>query len=163
ATLEAVRTLAGLALLFAEGLDGQLDGLAPRIVKRFGIAASLPVSMCQPDGVTERIHLPFALVNARLHLRAIALPLADLALILVEGVCVGILEDATYLTIDDTGDELLERFVLLHQGQIRPDLRGAVAQPHRVDIARDDIGVRPAVNDFEINRGVERVGEAILE
>ena len=62
----------------------------------------------QADGVAERVDLPLALVDAGLHLRAVALPLAHLLLVLVEGVGVGVLEDAAGLAVDDPGDQLLQ-------------------------------------------------------
>lgn len=42
-------------------------------------------------------------------------------------------------------------------------LRRTVAQPHRVNVTRDDVGVRPAVFDGKIHRGIERVRKAIAE
>ena len=58
---------------------------------------------------------------------------------------------------------MLEPRILGHERQIRINLRGAVALPHRVNVAGDDICVGPAIDHFEIHRGVERVGKTIAE
>ena len=86
-----------------------------------------------------------------------------LLLVFVKGIGVGIFQDAARMAVDHPGDQLLQGGIFLHQRQIRPDLRRAVAQPHGVDVAGNHVGVGPAIHHLEIHRRVERVREAILE
>src|SRR5581483_1952966 len=57
----------------------------------------------------------------------------------------------------------LEPTVLAGEGKIRPDLGRRVTQPHGVDIASDDEGVRHTVLLLKEDSRVECVGEALLE
>src|SRR5205085_11417277 len=97
--LESIRALAGFALLLAEGLQRAKDRCAPERIERRCVAGAFPVMISQPDRVAERIHLPFAFVDSGFHVGMVALPLADLFLVLVEGISIGILQDAARVTV----------------------------------------------------------------
>src|SRR5580698_1972111 len=53
--------------------------------------------------------------------------------------------------------------VILGQRYVGPDLRGRIAQPHCVDVAGNDVGVRLAFKAARENCRVESIGEAILK
>ena len=149
-------------LLLPEGPEHSLHGGPPLGVEGGGIPGGLPVSVGQADGVAQGIHLPLPLVELRLHLREVVLPRA-VPWLLVEGVGVGIYEDASGLTVDDPPDELPEARVLLHEGQVRPHLGRGVPEPHGLDVPGDDEGVGLPVQGAEVHRGVQGVGEAVGE
>ena len=117
----------------------------------------------QANGVTQRIDLPFALVDARFHGGIILFPFTFFVHILVKSVGIRIEDDAFFLAIDDASYQLLQRFVFLDQRQVWPDLSGAVAQPHGINVASDDIGVGFAINDFKFNGGIEGIGKTIFK
>src|ERR1019366_9478089 len=108
APLETIGAWAGLALLLLEGLERFEDRLPPWGIQGRPVAGRLPIVVGQADRVAEGIDFPFALMDARLHLRAVTLPVADLVLVLVEGIGVRVLEDAAGLAIDHPGDQLLQ-------------------------------------------------------
>jgi hypothetical protein len=82
---------------------------------------------------------------------------------LVKSIRVRIEQDAAGLAVDDPGNQLLQLRVFRHEGQVRPNLRGAVAQPHRVNVPGDHVSVGAAIDDLEINRGIERVRKTIAK
>ena len=118
--------------------------------------------MGQAHGEAERIDLPLALVQLRLHGGEVLGPGAAGGAV-VERVGVRIYEHAPGLAVDDAGQHALQLGVLLGQRQVGPDLGGGIAQPHGVDIAGDDEGVRFAIQLAGTDRGVERIGKAVLE
>ena len=102
-------------------------------------------------------------MHARLHIGQIALPFAHLGAVLVKGVGIGIKENVAGLARDDAGNQLLQGGILLHQRQVGINLGRAVALPHRVDVAGDDVGVGLAVHRLKIDGGIQRIGETIPE
>ena len=99
-----IRAMAVLALLFAEGLQNQLDCAVPVFIKGSVVAGSFPVAVRQPDGVAGRVNFPFAFVNAAFHLGEIVFPLAQLVGIFVKGVRIRIQKNVACLAVDDAGD-----------------------------------------------------------
>ena len=97
-----------------------------------------------------------------LHIGKVALPVAAL-LVHVEGVGVGVNQHAFHLAVDDARNKGLQVLILLHKGKVRPHLRGAIPQPHGVDIAGNNEGVGLSVLLGEVYGTVERVGEAVAE
>ncbi|RZK16817.1 MAG: metal-independent alpha-mannosidase, partial [Hymenobacter sp.] len=89
--------------------------------------------------------------------------LAHLGRVLVEGVGVGVLQDAARLAADNARHELAQGRVLGHELQIRPYLGRAVAQPHGVEVAGNDVGIGPALAHAEGGGSVEGVGKAIAK
>src|ERR1019366_7164901 len=61
---EMIGPFAILALLLAKSLDEFRDGRAPRLVERRDVVGSFPIAISEADGVTERIHFPFAFMHA---------------------------------------------------------------------------------------------------
>src|ERR1035437_7582493 len=108
APLATIRAWAGFALLFLEGLERFEDRLPPGGIQGRPVVGRLPIMVGQADRVAEGIDFPFALMDAGLHLRAVALPKAHLVLVFVEGIGVRVLENAAGLTIDHPGDQLLQ-------------------------------------------------------
>ena len=71
--------------------------------------------------------------------------------------------DAEELTTDDTFQHFTKLRVVVGQLHIRPHLSTRVAQPHGMDVACVDKGVRLSVGLAEVYSGVESVREAVLE
>ena len=101
-------------------------------------------------------------MQLRLHPGVIARPFAAGGAE-VESVGIRIDADRARLAIHYPSEHGLQPGVVLGEWQVRPDLSRGIAQPHGVDIASDDERVGLAVERPIANRGVERVGEAVLE
>ena len=100
--------------------------------------------MREADGIAERVDLPLALADAGLHVGVVGLaPGEGFAAGEVghEGIGVGVGKDAASLPSDYAFNESREFCVGGDEGQIGPDLRGGVPQPHGRDVAGDDDGV----------------------
>src|ERR1019366_9819697 len=76
ATLELIGTAVLHPLLLAEGLYDQSGGLLPRGVETRAVARRSPVTVRQPHREAQRIDLPLALVQFRLHARQVLGPRA---------------------------------------------------------------------------------------
>ena len=98
-------------LLFAEGVYNQSYGLQPFVIEDAFIARLLPIGVGQTQGIAERVNLILSLVKFLLHLGVVGLPFAACGPY-VEGVGIGVDEDAGYLPADDTADEAAQRLVL---------------------------------------------------
>ncbi len=61
------------------------------------------------------------------------------------------------LAVNDPGDHLFELPVFTREWQVGCDLRGRVAQPHRVYVSGDHVGVRSTLVCAESHRRIERV------
>ena len=105
--LELVGSPAFLPLLLPEGRQDQTPWLPPFAVEGGGVPRGLPVGVGQSDGVAEGVDLPLSLVELRLHVRQVVRPRTFTGLF-VEGVGVGVDENAPGLPVDDTPDELLQ-------------------------------------------------------
>ena len=83
----------------------------------------------------------------------------------VECIGIGIGVDEFELAEDHPGEHVAKVFVLRRELHVGPDLGAGIAQPHGVDIARVDERVVESVFALvlEVDRGVERVGEAVAE
>src|SRR6266852_570479 len=100
--------------------------------------------MCESHRIAERVDLPLTLAQLR--------PIRGLVVLTprarfrseVEGVCVRVNEDTARLAVNDPGDHIFELPVCTREGQVGCNLRGRVAQPHRVYVSGDHIGVRSA-------------------
>ena len=97
-----------------------------------------------------------------LHLRAILLPLTARRAF-VEGVRIGINQDASRLAIDRADQHLLQFFIFLGQHHIGINLCRAVAQPHGVNIARDHERIRFSVHHLELASRVQGVRITVLK
>jgi hypothetical protein len=164
-----IRALAVLALLFAEGGDRAAHRLGPEIVERRLVARRGPIAVREPHRIAERVDLPFPLGDARFHVGLVG-PRAEVRLggrILHERVGVRVDQDAPRLPCDQPDEDAAQAGILRREVHIGLHLRRTVAQPQRLDIAGDDerIGLAPgfAIARADLDRGVERVGVAILE
>src|SRR3546814_9502872 len=86
--------------------------------------------------------------DAGLHLGLVGLRPFELrrcGRVLVEGIGIGVDQDAARLPLDQPLEQPLELRILRDEMDIRLHLRRAVAQPHRLDIAGDDESVGAAV------------------
>jgi hypothetical protein len=118
--------------------------------------------MSQPDGVTQGVDLPLALMKLWLHVGEIVGPFT-LSRYPVEGVGVGIDENTSGLAMDDAPDQTLERLVLTDQREIGPDLGCGVPKPHGFDVAGDDERVGLPIYLTEGDGRIEGVGKAVPE
>lgn len=156
---------AGFALLDAHGADDEAHGVAPACVEGLGAAGLFPEAVREADGVAEGVELILAFADS----------LAVFGLVLEaplergrgkvghEGVGVRVDEEAAGLAADDPFEQGTEAGVLFGEREIRPDLRGGIAQPHGGDVAGDDGGVGLALESAGLDGGVESVGEAVGE
>ena len=110
-----------LALLLVEGLQDILDSLHPYFAENRVIACYLPVLVSQTDRVAEGVDLIFALEYIRLHLGAVFLP-AGTGRTVIEGIGVAVDVDALQLAENHTLQHLLQFFVLVGEGYVRPYL-----------------------------------------
>ena len=117
----------------------------------------------QTNGIAQGINFPFALVNTGFHYGKVFFPLTFLVDVFVKSIGVRIQDDALLLAVDYTSDQFLKFFVSFRQRQIRPNLGCTVAQPHGVNITRNDISVGFAINHFKLHRSVECIGETIFK
>lgn len=67
------------------------------------------------------------------------------------------------MSVDHAFDKGLKGGIVFHQGQVGPYLCGAIAQPHGIDVAGDNIGIGLTIDGFVIHGGIEGVGEAVFE
>ena len=148
--------------MLTEGTIDRLHRLLPVGIKHGGIANLLPIVVSQANRITQRVDLPFTLVQLLLHLRAILLPLTARRA-LVESVRIGIDQDASRLAIDRTDQHLLQFLIFLRQHHIGINLRRAVAQPHGVNIARDDEGVWFPVHHLKLASRVQGIRITVLK
>ena len=96
-----------------------------------------------------------------LHVRQVVFPLAARRTV-VKGVGIGVQHDALELAQDHAAQHVLQFRVLTGILDVRPHLGTAVAQPHRMDVARIDKRVVLAILvQTVVDRAVERVGEAV--
>ena len=162
--LEAVGPVAVLALLLAEGLQDGLHGVEPQLTLEDAVVARhQPVLVGQPQGVAERVNLILALVQEGLHVGVVGGPLAARRAV-VEGVGVGVEDDALQLSQDGAAHHAAHFLVVLGKLHVGPHLCAAVAQPHGVYVAGVDEGVVIAVvGGAVVHGGVEGVGEAVAE
>ncbi len=155
-----------LALLFAEGRDRELHRTRPCVVERCLVLRARPIFVAEAHRVAERVDFPFPLGDAGLHLGLVGVRPFELrrrVRVLVEGVGIGVDQDAARLPLDQPLEQSLELRVLRDEMDIGLHLRRTVAQPHRLDIAGDDEGVGAAVERARLDRRVERVRIAIFE
>ena len=80
-----------------------------------------------------------------------------------ERVRVRVEQDLVALAVDDATDQPVEIGIVRDRGEVRPDLRARVAQPHRIDVAGQDERVGPVVGATGDDRRVERVGQRSFE
>ena len=102
-------------------------------------------------------------MDAGFHLGEVVFPLAYFIDVFVKRVGVGIEQNAGGVAVYHAFDELLQILIVLHEWQVGPHLCGTVAQPHGIYIAGDDVGIGAATHHFEIDRGVEGVGETVAK
>ena len=79
----------------------------------------------------------------------------------VEGIGIGVNEDAGKLAADDSAYEVAKGFVLTHIAQIGPHLGTAVAQPHGMNVTCIDECIIVTIGIAVVYSGVEGVGEAV--
>ena len=161
--LESVRPRSFAALLVAQGFQHEAHGFGPPCVEHRGVARGFPVAVGQSDHVTRGVQLPFAFVQFGLHLRPVVLPAGSGGAV-VEGVGIGVRQQAFQLAADDAPDQPAQGFVLARQREVGPHLSPRIAQPHGVDVTRIYKGVVFALLVLTVvDGGVERVGEAVFE
>ena len=149
-------------LLVAENVQDRADDFEPFFVEDAFVTRALPVFVGQADWVAEGVDLVLALVQFLFHFRLVALPFAAGGSG-IEGVGVRICENAIELAADHAADEMAQRLVLINVTKIRPDLGGAVPEPHGVDVAGNYEGVVVSLNASVADSGIKRVGETVCE
>ena len=121
-THEAVRTEVVLTLLFLEGLYHQLHGFVPLGIKHRCIASKQPIIISHTNRVTQRVDFPLAFMKFLTHLLSIVgFPIATLRTI-VECIGIRVEQDASCLTVNQTGNQGLQLLIPFHQDQVRPQL-----------------------------------------
>src|SRR6266496_372967 len=119
--------------------------------------------MCQSHRIAERVDLPLALAQLRANRGLVVLaPRAGLRAE-VEGVCIRVNEDTARLAVNDPGDHIFELPVSTRERQVGCNLRGRVAQPHRVYVSGDHVRIQSAFVRGESDGRIERVREAVLK
>ena len=166
APLKAVGPGAGDALLGLEGRHNRPRGLSPGRIERLGVAARLPVIMRQPQHIAQRIQLPLALRDPRFHLGPIGprpIEPAGRGRIAGEGIGIGIDQHAARVPPDQPAIKPRQLRIAAHQMEVRPQLRRAVTQPQRSNIAGDDKGIVVAICGAHEHGRIKRIGETVLE
>ena len=166
APLEPVGSGTGAPLLRLESGNDGLGGRDPSCIERRGIAARLPVIAGQPQHIAQRIDLPLALGHAGFHLGPVDLRPVEVrhcSGIAHEGIGVGIDQHAARVAADQPAEQQRQLRIAAHEGQVRPQLGRRIAQPQARNIAGDHERIGLARNLAHEHRGVERVGQAVLE
>src|SRR6266404_2664382 len=152
-----------LSLLLAKRLHNAFARLCPVSMKTGSVARCLPVSVGESHRIAERVDLPLALAQLRPIWGLVTLaPRAGFGAE-VEGVCVRVNENTARLPVNDAGNHFFQLLIFPREWQIGCDLRGRVAQPHRVYVSGDHVGVRPALMHAESDRRIECVRETVLK
>ena len=108
-----------------------------------------------------RINLPFALVDVRIHLGEVRLPLAACRAVIV-GIGIRVMADEGELAVDYTDQEVAEKLILLRKSDIRPHLGTGIPEPHGVNVS--GIDECPPVSILvlaEMNSGIESIRETV--
>ena len=110
-----------------------------------------------------RVDLPLAFKHIWISLRPVSLVRCAYRLD-VECICIRIYADALELSVDHTGDHVLECRVLVHIAYIWPYLRSRVAEPHCRDVTGVDEGVGLAVLALDrMDSSVKGIRVAVCE
>ena len=117
------------------------DGGEEGGVEGGGVAGGFEVAGGEAEDGGEGVEFVFALVDAGVHVGVVGFPLAFFVGGAVEGVGVGVEEDASGLAADEAAEEVAEFGAVFGEGDVGPDLVGGIAEPHGVDVAGDDEGV----------------------
>ena len=160
--VESVRAGAVESLLGAQGPERLLQRASPLGVERPERAAGVRVSGREAEEREQGVRLPLALVDTRAHLGLVAGPLAG-PVVGQERVRVRVEQDLVALAVDDAANQPVEIGIVRDRGEVRPDLRARVAQPHRIDVAGQDERVGSLVGATGDDRRVERVGQRSFE
>ncbi len=160
---EPVRGRAVLSLFRAEDVQHRPHRPVPIPVEDGNVAGLFGVAIGQTDGVAQGVDLPLPLVDAWHHFGAVFVPHRHAGRVLVEGVRPRIEQNAFRLPPHQPLDEPAQAVVFFHQGEIGPYLRGGIAQPHRVDVARDDERIGLPIDYLEIDGRIQRVRKTVLE
>jgi len=163
--LEGVGALVRFALLGAEGADDGPGGFLEGGIEGLGVAGGLPEAVGEAKRVAERIDLPLALADAGMHVGLVVDRPTEGGGggVAHEGVGVGVEDDHAGLAADEAFEQFAEFGVFFGERQIGPHLGGGVAEPHRIDVAGDDVGVGLAFVGAGEDGGVESVGKAVFE
>ena len=91
----------------------------------------------QSNRITLRVYLPLALVNFKLHVRHIALPLTS-GRTVIEGIGIRVDIYELELTVDHSGEHVAKMFILGSKLDIWPHLRARIPEPHGMYVAGID-------------------------
>ena len=154
-----------LTLLLAEGLDDAVGGSTPLVIEWSDAAGGLPVAVRKPDGVAERIDLPFALADAGEHIGFVMHGPGEWLVASGTHECVGVRVERMQRLWRRMTPSMSEASCLssLRKRKVGPHLRGRIAQPHRVDVSGDNEGIGLAFVAAGEDGSVERVGQAVAE
>src|SRR5581483_545739 len=165
ASFEMIRSLIFDALLLAEGGDDARCGLEPIVIERRMGARDLPKVVGEAHGVAEGIDLPFAFSHATMHLGFVMSCPSErrIAGIARERVRIAVDLDEPRVAANHTFEKPSQGGIVLGERKVGPHLRGGVAEPHRINIAGNDVGVRLALKTAWKDGGVQRVWKAMLK
>ena len=116
----------------------------------------------QADRVAKRVDLPFAFVEFRLHVGAVAFPFAACRAF-VEAVGIWVDVDTPGLTVDNTCQHGFYRRIFVGEFNMGENLCRRVAQPHGVDVACQDESIGFAVQHLMFAGGIQRIRETVFE
>ena len=154
-----------LTLLGAEGAHDRPGRLFPQCIEGGRVPGLLPITVRQADRVAKRIHFPLAFAYPWIMFRLIFHCPLERRRRSIAHKCVriGVDQNHARLAANETFEQLAQPIVLLCQGEVRHYLRRGITQPHGIDVAGDDIGIRLAIVSAGEDGSVQRVGKAILE
>ena len=157
--LEGIGRLLGVVLLGLPEIQDDLQHLFVVLIQMPRPSRLFPELVGDEDHRAEGVHLILALPDPG-GAEGQVLHVAAVIVALVEGVGVGVLGDVDGVALDHLLDDVGQLGALGRHGEVVVHLGGGVAEPHGVDITRDDEG-RAVIQ--ELGGGLQGVGVALGE